>query len=326
MRASYDEFGLFHENAAEFGLPFTGPPVVRRESVEVEPGRSVSALVWGDSEPRLFFLHGGAQNAHTYDTVAMALGLPVVCVDLPGHGHSDGAAAPDDEAGDGMSPAGIARDVATACAALAPAAELVMGMSLGGLTAIMLAHQRPDLVRRLILVDVTPGVNGEKAKAIADFVRGPATFPDFDALLARTMVHNPTRSESSLRRGILHNALQLSDGSWVWRHQRDEVKRGFDEAAVVSEARRAIDTSAMWDIVGELAMPVMLVRGMRIGSVVDDDDVAEFRRRCPHVEVLEVDAGHSVQGDQPLVLAATVERFMRTPGSPNFTGPTGVGC
>jgi pimeloyl-ACP methyl ester carboxylesterase len=313
MIGPYDEFGLFHENAAEFGLPFTGPPVVRRERVEIDSGRFISALVWGESAPQLFFLHGGAQNAHTYDTVAMALGLPLVCVDLPGHGHSDGASVPTDGVGDGMSPAGIARDVATACDALAPAAELVMGMSLGGLTAIMLAHQRPDLVRRLVLVDVTPGVNGEKAKAIADFVRGPATFPDFDALLARTMEHNPTRSESSLRRGILHNALQLGDGSWVWRHQRDEVQRDLGEAAFASEARRAVDNSAMWDVVSQLAMPVLLVRGMRAGSVVDDDDVAEFRRRCPHVEVLEVDAGHSVQGDRPLELAAAVERFMRSP-------------
>jgi esterase len=313
MPESYDEFALFHENAAEFGLPFTGPPTVRRATVEVEPGRSLSALVWGTSTPRLFFLHGGAQNAHTYDTVAMALGLPLVCVDLPGHGHSDGAAAPTGGMSDGVTPAGIARDVAVACEALAPDAELVMGMSFGGLTAIMLAHQRPDLVRRLVLVDITPGVNAEKSKAISDFVRGPATFPDFDALLARTMEHNPTRSESSLRRGILHNALQLSDGSWVWRHQRDEVKRDLDEAVAASEARRAVDNSAMWDVVGQLAMPVMLVRGMRVGSVVDDDDVAEFRRRCPHVEVLEVDAGHSVQGDRPLELAAAVERFMATP-------------
>ena len=305
---SYDEFGLFHENAGEFGLPFTGPPAVRRETVEVEAGRLLSALVWGDASPRLFFLHGGAQNAHTFDTVAMALGLPLVCVDLPGHGHSDGAAL----TGDAMTPAGIARDVATACEALAPQAELVLGMSLGGLTAIMLAHQRPDLVRRLVLVDVTPGVDGEKAKAIADFVRGPATFPDFDALLARTIQHNPTRSESSLRRGILHNAVQQSDGSWVWRHQRDEVKRDLDEAELASEARRAVDSAAMWDVVGQLSMPVMLVRGMRAGSVVDDDDVAEFRRRCPQLEVLEVDAGHSVQGDRPLELAAAVERFMKT--------------
>src|SRR5262245_29289030 len=89
-RIEYDEFGLFHENAAEFGLSYDGPPDVRREVVEVGPDRRLSALVWGRDWPQLVFCHGGAQNAHTWDTVAMALDLPLVAVDLPGHGHSDG--------------------------------------------------------------------------------------------------------------------------------------------------------------------------------------------------------------------------------------------
>jgi len=52
-------------------------------------------------------------------------------------------------------------------------------------------------------------------------------------------------------------------------------------------------------------MPVLLVRGMEPGSVVDDDDEAELLRRLPDAVVAHVDgAGHSVQGDQPLVLAS----------------------
>ena len=52
-------------------------------------------------------------------------------------------------------------------------------------------------------------------------------------------------------------------------------------------------------------MPITLVRGMRTGSVVDDDDVAELRRRRPDAEVVEfADSGHSIQGDQPIELAA----------------------
>ena len=87
----YDEFGLFHENAAEYGLPFDRPPTVRRVFAEVGPGpRRLSALVWQDRDPELVLLHGGSQNAHTWDTVAMALDRPLVAIDLPGHGHSDG--------------------------------------------------------------------------------------------------------------------------------------------------------------------------------------------------------------------------------------------
>ena len=65
-----------------------------------------------------------------------------------------------------------------------------------------------------------PGVNAEKAAPITNFVNGPASFDSFDELLARTIEHNPGRSESSLRRGILHNAVQREDGSWVWRYAR----------------------------------------------------------------------------------------------------------
>jgi hypothetical protein len=48
-RFDYDEFGLFHENAAKYGLPYDRPPVVRRVFAEVAPARRLSALAWQDS-------------------------------------------------------------------------------------------------------------------------------------------------------------------------------------------------------------------------------------------------------------------------------------
>ena len=48
---------------------------------------------------------------------------------------------------------------------------------------------------------------------------------------------------------------------------------------------------------------------MATGSVVDDADEAELLRRLPEAQVVRVDgAGHSVQGDQPVVLADILER------------------
>jgi pimeloyl-ACP methyl ester carboxylesterase len=301
-RVAYDEFGLFHENASEYGLAWNGPPMVRRQSVAVGGGHEVSALVWGSGPPELVLVHGGAQNAHTWDTVALALGRPLVAVDLPGHGHSSWREDQD------YRPARNAEAVATAVEALAPNAAGVVGMSLGGLTSFALAAQRPDLVRKLVVVDVTPGTNREKAKAIIDFVNGPQTFPSFDALLARTTEHNPTRSESSLRRGILHNALQLDDGSWRWRYDRHDRRPAAEQDA--QDSGTEVANTALWDEVSAVAAPILLVRGS-LSPVVDDDDVAELRRRQPSAEVVVVDgAGHSVQGDRPNELAALIERFI----------------
>jgi pimeloyl-ACP methyl ester carboxylesterase len=67
----------------------------------------------------------------------------------------------------------------------------------------------------------------------------------------------------------------------------------------------------MWDAIGGLAVPVMLVRGMADGSVVTDASEAELRRRQPGARIEHVDgAGHSVQGDKPVELAALLAAFL----------------
>ena len=296
---AYDEFGLFGENAAEYGIEYSGPPTVRRESMALPSGLRLSALVWGTAEPELVLIHGGAQNAHTWDTVALALGRPLVAVDLPGHGHSDHRPAHD------YGPASMADDVAVAIEALAPRAEAVVGMSLGGLTAICLAADHPDLVRRLGVVDVTPGTDHKKAEPIIAFIDGPEHFDSFETILQRTIEHNPTRSESSLRRGVLHNAHEMDDGRWTWNYDRTRDWQSGDRAE--------IDFEGLWEKVSAITAPTALWKG-GAWSVVDDADVDEWMRRLPGTVHVVVDgAGHSIQGDRPLELVALIEDLLRTP-------------
>ena len=287
-----DEFSLLRENAEEAGLPWSGPPAVERRSVALPDGRSVSALVWGTGPPEVVLLHGGAQNAHTWDTVALAMERPLVAIDLPGHGRSDWR---DDHH---YSPPSLAEDVESAVRALAPDAALLVGMSLGGLTALCLTARAPDLVRRLAVVDVTPGTDRAKAEPIITFVSGPERFESFDALLERTVAHNPTRSVSSLRRGVLHNATEDPDGSWRWR---------WDPHHIPGEA--GLEFGDLWATVDAVRVPFLLLRGGQSG-VVGEEDVAEVRRRVPSVRVEVVEgAGHSIQGDRPVELARLLNEF-----------------
>jgi pimeloyl-ACP methyl ester carboxylesterase len=174
-------------------------------------------------------------------------------------------------------------------------------------------------VRRIVLVDVLPSVDPSKTKLITDFVNGPPSFAAFDDLLARTIEHNPTRTVSSLRRGILHNAVQQEDGSWVWRHARHRrAAEGAPARQDNGADSREDDTdeatrrfAELWATIEATTVPLMLVRGMASSSVLNDEGEAELRRRLPEARVEHVEgAGHSVQGDRPLELAALIADFV----------------
>ena len=296
----YDEFGLLHENADEAGLVFdpAAPPTAERVWVTDAPsGNELSAIVWGDGPPEIVVLHGGAQNAHTWDSMALALDIPLVAIDLPGHGHSAWREDHD------YRPQAMADDIAHVIDALAPDATTLVGMSLGGLTALATLAGRGDLADRLVLVDITPGVDQDKAAAIIAFVDGPEEFESFETILERTLAFNPTRSRSSLARGVRHNAYERPDGVWSWRYDRPGDVRLGD-----LQSRHA----NLWDAISELEQPILLVQG-GLSPVVDDDDIAELVRRRPDTQVSVVEeAGHSVQGDRPVVLAELLRTFHRS--------------
>ena len=206
---------------------------------------------------------------------------------------------------------GNAIDVAAAVRQLAPAAQAAVGMSLGGLTTIALAAEAPELVRKIVLVDVLPGVTAQRAQHITDFVDGPASFASLDELLERTARFNPERSRSSLRRGILHNAEQQPDGTWVWRWARHLLPVAASPVAASPVAAGDTRFGELWEALSSVTVPLLLARGMRPDSVLDDDDERELLRRLPSAKVVHVaEAGHSLQGDTPLELAAIIEEFV----------------
>lgn len=277
-----DEFAYLPQNAEQAGVSGPLPPVAR-----IERG-PISALRWGTEPVRVVFLHGGGQNAHTWDTVVLGLGLPALAVDLPGHGRSDWR-----EDGD-YGPALNASAVQPVIAELAPNADLVVGMSLGGLTAMRLAVSAPHLVRKLVMIDVTPSAperHEQMTKAqmgAVALVQGERSFPSFDAMVDATVAASPHRSRESLQRGVFHNAKQLDDGTWTWRYDTFRKGDGF---------------AGLWDDAPVLHTPTTLVRGAK-SFFVNDDDAAEFARSAPGFQQVVVvpDAGHSVQGDQPRAL------------------------
>jgi esterase len=176
----------------------------------------------------------------------------------------------------------------------APNADLVVGMSLGGLTAIRLAAEAPDLVNELVLIDVTPSALQRHAEMTKEqqgtvaLMHGEREFPSFQTMLDLTIAAAPHREVKALRRGVFHNSRRLDNGNWTWRYDAIRTFPDFD---------------VLWDDVDRLSAPITLIRGGTSGFV-SDDDAAELSRRARHFRTTHVveNSGHSVQSDQPVAL------------------------
>jgi len=298
-----DEFAGLAEATAELrpeGRPEGRPlPAVTRLCVPVGDGQRLSVVRWGSGEPDVVFLHGGGQNARTWDLVALALGRPALAVDLPGHGRSDWRADRD------YWPWRNAEAVRVALDRSASRPVVLVGMSLGGLTGIRLAHLRPDAVSRLVVVDVTPGVStrtaamDDRERGTTALIGGPQSFATIEEMVELAVAASPRRPPAAVRRGVVHNSRRLPDGRWAWRY--DSIGRPED---------RPMDFTPLWADLAALRMPALLVRGGASAFVTDDDE-REFLRRMPGARAETVPgAGHSVQSDRPGELAEIIERFL----------------
>jgi pimeloyl-ACP methyl ester carboxylesterase len=291
---------LLQDLAQEIGRSPDQIPHMSRGSMEVASGQELSYLSWGAASPEAVFLHGGGQNAHTWDRLIFEFGLPALAIDLPGHGQSSWR----DDHDYGAKQNAVA--VAPVIDQLAPRAKIVVGMSLGGLTAIRLATIRPELVRSIVLVDVTPGTGlvfhrlSDRERGSVALVRGPRSYPSFARLLAAAAEASPERPMRALRRGVLHNAHPQSDGSWAWRY--DVHRNG------------AAGDHQLWDELARLSIPITLVKG-DISPYVSDPDLERFASLLPAARIAIVPgAGHSVQSHKPEVLARLILDLHRSFG------------
>lgn len=304
-----DEFSFLPEQARSLGDALGAEPAVpsaRRVSLEADGGRVVSALVYGDAAPRIVLLHGAGLNAHTWDATVLALGAPVLAIDLPGHGDSSWRDDAD------YSPATIAPDVARAIEAHADAPVVLVGQSLGGLTAAAVAAARPELVAHVVLVDITPSIDNGGPAELRRFYE-KQEFSSREELVEHAISFGLGGTVDQARRGVHLNSRVRPDGVVEWKHHFASLAA----TALPGDAANAtgiIDRASGWRDLATLRAPVTLVRGTRGFVTQDAADafVTHMRRaRSDSAEVVALDAPHNVQEVAPIELADLIRSRSR---------------
>jgi len=173
--AELSEFSLLSENAEQAGA--AGPlPEVARIDVDTPDG-GISALRWGRTPHGSSFCTAAART-HTRGTPSSS-----AWVNRRWQSTFPATAIPA-----GARTATTPRSTTPTpcypyCGSTRRVPELVVGMSLGGLTAIRLGALAPDLVRELVLVDVTPSALQRHAELTVDqrgtvaLMQGEREFP-----------------------------------------------------------------------------------------------------------------------------------------------------
>src|SRR5882672_2927027 len=149
-------------------------------------GLPLHYLEWGEPTARpIILLHGGALTAHTWDVVCLGLVPEFRCIapDLRGHGDSDWAADGD------YSIDAYRRDLEALLAHLALDRCVLVGNSLGGMTAIRYTAQRSPALQpqALVLVDIGPEMREAGRLRLRSFTGGPRELDSVEDFVDRAV-------------------------------------------------------------------------------------------------------------------------------------------
>jgi esterase len=262
-------------------------------------GIKIHVIDWGsEGQFPMLLIHGFSQTAHTWDEFAPTMRdrYHVYAMDQRGHGDSDWAPDGAYQAVD------FVADIAGVVKSLGIQRMILCGMSLGGRNSIMFTAMYPNVVERLVLVDVGPEMIEAGTKNIRNFVASvPAEFDSIDAAIDYAATFNPRRSRDNLYHRLYHNLKPLPSGEYTWKY--DPVFRTQEW----SESREAID---LWSYFRRITCPTLIVRGAQ-SDVFAAETGKTMVEVHPNCRMLEVEgAGHSVMGDNPAGFRAAVGGFL----------------
>jgi pimeloyl-ACP methyl ester carboxylesterase len=263
-------------------------------------GLAFRYLDWGNEKQRpILFLHGGALTAHTWDLCCLALRNDYHCMALDQRGHGDSDWAPDAD----YSISAQREDVKGFAEAVGLDRFVLVGMSLGAINGLAYAIAYPETLSALVLIDAGPNVRRPGSRRIRDFVNGGAEPETLEAIIERAMSFNPRRDPTILRRSLMHNLRQQTDGTWTWKYDR----RRFQQ---MGNDQHAAERRGLADRLARVTCPTLVVRGGE-SDVFHDEDAERLAAGLPDGRWVKIPkAGHTVQGDNPKDLAAALRDFL----------------
>lgn len=244
---------------------------------------------FGGDGPTMLLLHGLAGRANEWHSTAECLSGQghVFALDQRGHGKSEKGLAD-------YSRDAYVNDVITVIQQLRLAPVVLIGQSMGGQNAFLVASRRPDLVRALIVVEARPGAD-----------------PTTPAMVERWLDYWPVPFPSLADARIFFGGDTLYAQTWL--EMLEERKDGYWPQFRKEEMLRSIEDQARQDYWAEwerITCPTLIVGGER--SFLPQEQLQEMARRIPQGRYVQVEqADHDLHLDRPERWREIVGDFLR---------------
>ncbi|VFV20978.1 abhydrolase domain-containing protein [Lynx pardinus] len=248
--------------------------------------------------PALVFLHGLFGSKTNFNSIAKALaqqtGRRVLTVDARNHG--DSPHSPD------MSYEAMSQDVQDLLTQLGLVPCVLVGHSMGGRTAMLLALQRPELVERLIAVDISP----VETTSNSDFpsymaaMRAVDVPDDMSRSSARKLADQQLSTviqDTAVRQFLLTNLVEV-DGRFVWRVNLEALAQHVDKILAFPPRQESYPGPTLFLLGGN-------------SQYVHPSHHSEIRRLFPQAQMQTVpNAGHWIHADCPQDFMAAIRGFL----------------
>jgi pimeloyl-ACP methyl ester carboxylesterase len=259
----------------------------------------------GDRGPVLM-LHGGGQTRHSWDRSARSLaaaGWDVITLDARGHGESDWAPDGDYSVEGLVADLLLVRDELGRTTSILP---VIIGASMGGMTALVGQGEHGDVARALVLVDIVPRIELDGVEKIGAFMgSAPNGFESLEDVADAVAAYQPHRKRPRNIEGLRRNVRLAEDGRLYW-HWDPAFQSLGDDTVVDHDGHH----TRLADAARRITVPTLLVRGM-LSDIVSEAGAAELLEMMPHAMAIDVaGAGHMVAGDDNAIFVDHTTAFL----------------
>jgi esterase len=264
-------------------------------------GLQLHYVEWGrPGNPSLVLLHGFQSNAHTWDTFSQAMADTYHVLALDQRGHGDTSWAP---AGN-YAPESSVSDIDGFITALRLAPTVVIGHSMGGRHAAMVAANYPDKVRKVVIVDTAaefpPAMRSQQSTT--DAPPQPETFDTFEEVVQNGIKQYPLTPEAELRHANYHNLYRGVDGKWSWR---------WDINLLQWRRRNRSAPGDLYTYLQRIQCPTLLIRGQR-SPLLTPEVAQKMIQALPNGRTVDIaNAAHTVNADNTPEFNAVTAAFLK---------------